>query len=702
MKIKCISINILFVLFLFIFFSCSIDRKKIVFYVSPLGNDDNSGSIEEPFKSIEKAQSAVRILKQKNGIPQGGITVYLRKGVYPIQRTIRFTGKDNGEEGAPVIYCAYPGEEVLLNGGKVVDNFKPLYDKEAKSRIKAKYHSKIWQADLKALGITNYGKIKPTGFGRKFQPTGMELFFNGAPMTLARYPNEGNWIRIKSVPQTGKLVYAGEKGVIRFGLPSGRHYGRFVYNGDRPSGWQKDDDIWLHGYWTWDWADSYVKVKRIDTNKKEFILDKPHGVYGYVRNQRYYALNILEEMDSPGEWYLDRHKGRLYFWPPSPIEQGFAEVSVLEDLMVNISNANFIQIEGITFECSRGEAIKIEGGSHNMIDGCTIRNIGSNGIIVDGGHYNGVRDCDIYNIGDGGIIIRGGDRKTLSKGNNFAINNHIYHYSRINKTYRPAINLHGVGNLLAHNCIHDAPHTAVLFSGNDNIMEFNEVYDIAKETRDVGAFYIGRDWTQRGNIIRYNYFHHLHGSGLYGVNAVYLDDAASGTTVYGNIFYQAGIAVFVGGGHDNIIENNVFIRCNPSIHLDARGMNWARKSMQRGGNSHMYKKLEAVNFRAPPYSIKYPSLAKILDWGDPCMPRGNIFRTNLSYGGKWRDIDKDADEVIIENNYVEKKVPSSIDVKQGKLYPENEIILKDMNFKKIPFDSIGLYISKYRHSLPGK
>jgi len=460
--------------------------------------------------------------------------------------------------------------------------------------------------------------------------------------------------------------------------------------------------VWLHGYWTWDWADSYVKVDKIDKKKKEFILAKPHHNYGYVREQRYYALNILEELDSPGEWYLDRQSGKLYFWPPSPVEQGVAVVSVLESLMITMDSTEYISIEGIICECARGEAIKIEGGSHNLIRGCIVRNMGSNGITVEGGTYNGVQDCDIYNIGDGGIIIQGGDRKTLVAAHNFAINNHIHHYSRINKTYRPAINLQGVGNLLSHNYIHDAPHTGVLFSGNENILEYNEVHSIAQETGDVGAFYIGRDWTQRGNIVRYNYFHHLYGPGLYGVNAVYLDDASSGTTIYGNVFYQAGSAAFVGGGHDNIVENNVFIECNPSIHLDARGINWARSSMQKKGVWEMYNKLEAVGFNTPPYSTKYPSLAKLLDWGDPCRPKGNVFRTNLSYGGKWKDLDKDADEVTIENNYIEKEVPPFIDAEMGKFYPENELVLKDLGFQTIPFDSMGLYIDEYRKVLPKK
>ena len=101
---------------------------------------------------------------------------------------------------------------------------------------------------------------------------------------------------------------------------------------------------------------------------------------------------------------------------------------------------------------------------------------------------------------------------------------------------------------------------------------------MALETHDVGAFYLGRNYTERGNVVRYNYFHHLGREGVKAedlVQAVYLDDCASGTLVYGNVFYRAGRAAMIGGGRDNTIENNIFVECTPSVHVDARGLGWA-------------------------------------------------------------------------------------------------------------------------------
>ena len=115
--------------------------------------------------------------------------------------------------------------------------------------------------------------------------------------------------------------------------------------------------------------------------------------------------------------------------------------------------------------------------------------------------------------------------------------------------------------------MHDAPHTAAFFLGNDHILEFNEVYRVCVETGDAGAFYIGRDWTQRGNVVRYNYFHDLAAT-MEAIVAVYLDDMACGTTVFGNIISRVHLGVLIGGGRDNIVENNIFLDCPLAISLD--------------------------------------------------------------------------------------------------------------------------------------
>ena len=54
-----------------------------VFHVATAGVDTNTGTIEQPFATLERAREAIRELKKPSGgLPAGGATVYLRGGVY--------------------------------------------------------------------------------------------------------------------------------------------------------------------------------------------------------------------------------------------------------------------------------------------------------------------------------------------------------------------------------------------------------------------------------------------------------------------------------------------------------------------------------------------------------------------------------------------------------------------------------------------
>jgi len=192
-------------------------------------------------------------------------------------------------------------------------------------------------------------------------------------------------------------------------------------------------------------------------------------------------------------------------------------------------------------------------------------------VVVSGGTRHRVLACDIYQVGSAGVTLSGGDRKTLSPAGHLAANNHIHHFGRLKRTYAGAIHLSGVGNRAANNLIHDAPHMAVGFGGNENVMERNEIHSVCQETGDVGVFYTGRDWTVRGNIIRHNFIHDVHGPGLHGAQGVYLDDAASGTLVFGNVIYKTARAMLIGGGRDNVIENNLMVECGESIRSTTAG-----------------------------------------------------------------------------------------------------------------------------------
>jgi len=674
--------------------SASGDSSELILFISNDGNDNWSGRMSEPdlaesdgpFATLERARDEIRRLRQAGDVPERGVTVELRGGVYQREQPFELSEADSGSDGAPVVYRARQGEEVRLVGGHVVKDFQPVTDPAILERLPPGARGKVLQANLKVLGITDFGAVKGGG---------LELFFDGKPMTLARWPNEG-FIRIADLVGGDPVDVRGTKG---------DRIGKFMYEGDRAKRWVGEKDIWVHGYWFWDWADQRHKVESIDTEKRVIAVAPPYHGYGYRKGQWFYGFNILAELDMPGEWYLDRDTGVLYFWPPqalenldrktsAPIERGQPTVSVAETL-VTMTDVAYVTFRGLTFEFARGTAITIRGGTHNHIVGCTLRNLGGWAVNISGGTHNSVVGCDIYETGNGGISMSGGDRKRLEPAEHCAENNHIHHYARWNRMYQPAISMSGVGNRASHNLIHNAPHMAISFSGNDHVIEFNEIHSVCYESNDAGAIYSGRDWTMRGTLIRHNFLHHISGFEGRGCVGVYLDDMLCGTTIYGNIFYRVTRAAFIGGGRDCIVENNIFVDCNPALHIDARAMGWASYHV----NTTMKERLLAMPYKEALWVERYPELVGILE-DEPAAPKGNVIARNISQGGKWDGVHNQARPyVTFEGNLVDQD-PGFVGPPPKSFQLRGDSPAYELGFKPIPIEKIGLYENEQRASWP--
>jgi len=208
---------------------------KVDFYVSPSGDDSASGSRSRPFATLTRARDAIRELKEAGNLPEGGITVHIRGGVYPLTESFNLTARDSGAESSPIVYRGYKDEEVRLIGGKQIDGFKAVIDPAILKRIDQKYHDKILQTDLRAQGIKDFGKISPKRFGGPAHSTGLELFFEDEPMMLARWPNEG-FVKITGLVEPGTVNVRGTKG---------SKTGKFMYDGDRPKRWAEENDVLL-------------------------------------------------------------------------------------------------------------------------------------------------------------------------------------------------------------------------------------------------------------------------------------------------------------------------------------------------------------------------------------------------------------------------------------------------------------------------
>jgi len=655
------------------------------------GREDNPGTKSEPLASFEAARDRLRELRRDHPLPHGGVSVRVRGGTYRRSQTFELTAEDSGTVHSPITYRNEPGETVILSGGWPIE-LEPLTDPAVLDRLGPVAGASVKVADLSKYGISDFGRLASRGFGRPVVAAHLELFFDGRPMTLARWPNAGQWATIAAVPPD--TAHDDDHGRSIGSLTAGFHV-----DSERPFRWQTSSQVWVHGYWAWDWANSYERVTEFDAANRHLLTAPPHGLYGFRPGQRFYFLNVLEELDTPGEYYVDHATGRLYFWEPLTTPPGRSVLSVLATPLVRFDQAAYLTWHGLSLEAGRSHGIEIRDGQHVSIVGCRLRNLGNHAIVIAGGQHHEILSCNLLDTGDGGVIASGGNRQTLAAGRHLIENNWFQRQGRWSKCYVPAIQLNGVGLLARHNLIHDHPHCAILFGGNDHRIEFNEIHHVALETGDVGAIYTGRDWTYRGNRVVHNYIHETGGVGM-GSMGVYLDDCVSGTEVSGNVFRRVTRAVFIGGGRDHRVDNNLFLDCHPAVAVDGRGLDpspvWRNMVAQT-----MKDRLDAVP--GPLYRKRYPALDDLNPLyraGQGVPPDNNVFRRNISLGGRWLHVGWHATEYMLElkDNLVDQD-PGFIDVSQLDLRLKRGASARNLGFKTIPIEKIGLYPGTARREL---
>lgn len=662
----------------------------VEFHVAPRGSATGTGSADFPFGTLERAREAVAEAKRQ-GLGAEGITVWVHGGRYE-RRSAFFLGPADGG----VVYRNAPGEVPVLSGAQPLplDAFARVRDPEVLNRLPESARRSVRVANLRAFQITDYGEF-PVHF-RGGVPV-LEMYCDGERMELARWPNAPDWTAIGRIVDRGSV--SGEPGPARPGT--------FRYADPRHERWTTAPDAYLNGYWCFDWFDEAIRIGKIDPQAGTVTLAAPHG-YGVGRAhtvRRYYAFNLLEELDASGEYYLDRAQGLLYFWPPTRAK-GPVDLTMLAEPVIQVVGCNDVRIEGLTVEEVRQGGIEVRDSSRVTIAGCTVRHTGTYGISVSGGSDCRVDTCDIYDTGAGGILLSGGDRRSLTPCNHRATNNHIHHFARRQRTYAGGIHLDGVGLRADHNLIHDAPHSAILCGANDCVIEYNEVHDVCLETDDCGAFYKGRNPARQGNVLRYNFWHHIGTALGHGNNAIYFDDGDVGETVFGNVFYQAGRnsggsmgAIFTHGGHANTFVNNLFIDCDRAIgHSHWTDERW-RDYFDPAKNAFMKQRLlEEVDITKPPYSDRYPSLHDFFNsWQ---RPRLNIARDNVAVrcgdflsGEEYHDA-QDNLELTDDPGFVNAKAMNFL------LKPDSPVFAQLPDFQPIPFALIGLKRSPLRAEWP--
>jgi len=683
------------------------------FYVSARGRDTWSGKrarpnadgSDGPFATLEAARDAVRKLKAGPGLPKGGVIVEIRGGVHRRDRTFALDARDAGLLGKPVVYRGEAGSSVSLTGGVALDAWTPVRDPALLERLPAAARGHVLQADLRAAGFAEVPRFlahcnwSKTSREMKANPNGAWLSFKGEAMALASWPNHGGGDPIRGVPADSSGEFRGEKA---------NTVGKFFVDRKRAAAWARETDLWCRGYFAVTYADDNAAVKRIDAATGLIELEPPYHYYGYKadnpdhdgRRARYAIANALCELDRAGEFRIDRAKGVAYFWPPSDITPGDVQAARLAGPLVEVRDAAYVTIRGVTLESNRGVGVRIQGGSHVRLEKCVVRNTGRDAVQIAGGTHHAVVGCDISGAGSGGVNVEGGDRKTLTSCHHLVDNCHIRRVGRWERTYKPAVNVKGVG-VTTRNClIHDLPHVAYLFHGNENVFAYNEIHSVARETTEAGAIYTGRDWTYHGNRIDYNYVHDLYGPHVGRGLGVHLDDAVSGISFTGNIFHRVCIAIAHCGGRYITVRNNLFLDC--SAHAYGAGY----RNSDRNGT--LTKRLKKIPYETPPWRTKYPQLLNTLE-DAPTYPMHSVITNNICYGGRfisWSTGDGgERDKLLasfeVKDNFWSAVQSIALERTNGRLaidVPDEAIAVS--HFEKLPLDEIGLHEDDLRATWP--
>lgn len=532
-----------------------------------------------------------------------GDTIYLSGGTHQLTEPISISGA----KGLTIIAC--DENKTVLSGSVPVNGWKKLRDRKLLSRLRPEVRGKVWWTDLKGQGISDLGE--PAKAGKR--PL---LYCDGAEQTLARYPNEGFIISPKALGET--IIPPVENG------NSGAQEPVFAYEDPRIDSWVDEKEPWTCGYWFYDWIDACKPIKSIDTKSKSMTVV---GGKAYRHGLRFFGFNLFCEIDSPGEWYLDRDSGRLYWYPPegvSPAEAATTFSMLRAKAMLTLKDCEDVTISGLSFCESRRGALKVEGGRNVRILDCRFENLGDAAVKVEGGESHLIDGCVLRHLATSGVTMKGGDRASFKRANHVMSNTLVEDYERFKRTYNGAFTGSGCGITMHHCILRDGPSSAFTLEGNDLVAEFNIIEKVAYESDDQGGFDLYLDPSMRGIEMRYNLWRDIRGGTRYGVAAIRLDDLISGVKICGNVFERCGSIEFGGvqihGGSENTVEDNLFYDCPYAVSFTPYGDSLWRATWQRIAPGISKK----IDMQSEDFLTRYPEAREMGKRVDVNVVRNNL------------------------------------------------------------------------------
>lgn len=638
------------------------DGQKI--FVSTVGDDSGDGSEEEPLRTLEKAIDVANEMREDS---DKLIEILLREGTYSVTNTIKII---NSQKDDPLLkISAYQDEKVTINAGVDIPlSAMSIADSDFTNAIIDKPNAgSILQYNLKDAQIEDLGEISLRGHLISDEKEAQaELSLNGEVQKLAGWPN-GEYTGL--IKPTDSNEY-GKR--TKSGIANGCS---FQVNYDRPSQWSKPEQAWLSGTIGPNYEFDYYPVSRFDSEEKRVYLSR--GALEKYYTEPYYRFeNVPEELDEPGEYYIDRQSGMLYFYPPEDTPKDSVLTITMStptldvsgkapNSMFRIENSKNIVFENLIFKGGRGSAITGKNNSNIQFINCEINSFGENGIRFDASTDIKISDCKIHDVGQDGILfVSCGNYKTLSPSNIVVSNNDIYNFARLERSYKTGIDFgyRCVGATAANNHIHNGPHAGMIFYGVNNDIYGNEFDNLVTEFSDMDALYCNNSnypW-ERGNKIHNNYFHDIGKSSMNGrhqinVRAIRTDNRGCGLNIYENLFYNIGdggngngnngIGAITAEGTRNRIFNNLFVDCNeayfntlqykeietaddgtlyPDTIINSSGVEVAN-TINGAKVADLKKQME--NY-LPVYGKQFPELYKYF-YEHPNMSKTNEFKNNM-------------------------------------------------------------------------
>ena len=576
-------------------------------------------------EAFDLAAERDRVREIRRTLPEGRrVEVVFAPGVYTIDTTVVL-----GSGDSRTVWRAAERGKVRLCGGKSVP--ASLFREGTLNGVKVRV------ADVS--GILP-GDLPP--WPNEFRcPPAPWLYRNSSPMEIARWPNGGGW-----------MTFAGDTATAGEAADAGRaaSTGSIVCDDERASRWNFGKGVWFYGYWCHDWAESFVKGAGYDAETKTLRFAGRHQygfggkTWGFAR-RRYFALNALSALDEPGEWYLDRDRKLLCVVPQEGEDVARYALATLETPFVKANGLSDFTLDGIVFECAHAPtAMELDGSESVTLVDCTFANIGGAALQLTGRDSLVVR-CRFGNIGKTCVILSGGDRRSLAKSGIVVEGCAFRRWGRFVRTYTPGVLMQGCGQTVRNCTFRHAPHNAILFKGNDHLIEGCEFDRVLMDTGDAGAIYTGRNPSEMGTMIRNNWFHDLgYPEKRDYTSAVYFDDCDWGDSVVSNRFERVGRGVLLGGGNLFRIEGNTFADCRIGIHVDSRGKAWKQWTEHPEWFDEKFAPFMPFN---EAWRAAYPKLEATLG-DDPFAPWNNALVGNR-FSGSGRDFQFDKGVLAVTN-----------------------------------------------------